>query len=418
MNFVSIPSSLDLRHKSPGISAIYQQIRSSRHNRILDLGSFSAANFEFFSQFSNKIHFENFDDYLKNNVALMYNEALGEGLDDYLSEFSDIAPFNVVLTWDIFNFLDLRTIEMLFQRLSPYCAKNALVHLIKHFGTNTPSLPSRFQVLSETELRVSRPTAQLPKSRHRHTMANMIKQLPQYNIHSTYMNHEGMQPWMNEVILKYVPQKKENLPIDSNGVAAESSKERPARALTATAPKLIHTSHALREVLASLDNCAFPKVLDLGLKNKTVYDHFFPLSSGVYTRDVYSLLQEGKELKSILNFNQSVQFDVILLWDTANFYTPEQIRQMFVVLSKHMHPGTLVYAMVYTGRETPSQPQRLQMLGSETLAVYPSVKSCNQRPLTSSCLLKAMGHCQLKDTFIFRPGMQTGISEYLFTSKI
>ncbi len=418
MNFVSIPQTLDLRHKSPGISAINHLIQSSRQNRILDLGSFSAINFQFFSEFSSKIHFENLDDFLKSNVTLMHNAALADRLDECLSEYSDDIQFNIVLTWDIFNFLDLSSLEMIFQRLSPHCARNAVFHVIRHFGSNTPSLPSRFQLISESELKISRPTAQLPKPKTRYTMASMLKQLPHYQIHSTFMNHQGMQPWLNEVILKHVPTKKEELPMRGIATGTDSLNKKPVRTLTAPTPKLIHTSYALRDVLSSLDHYSFPKVLDLGLKNKTVYDFFFPVSSGVYTRDVYNLLQEGKTLSGILDFNQSVQFDVILLWDTANFYSPAEIKQMFAVLAKHMHPGTLVYAMVYTGRETPSRPQRLQMLGDETLAVYPSTKAANQRPLTSSCLLKAMEYCQLKDTYIFRPGMQVGISEYLFSSKI
>ncbi len=418
MNFVSIPQTLDLRHKSPGISAIYQLIQSSRQNRILDLGSFSAANFQFFSEFSSKIHFENLDDFLKSNTSLMHNERLTDRLDECLSKFSEDLQFNVILTWDIFNFLDLRSIEMLFKRLSPHCTRNALFHVIRHSGSNTPSLPSRFQLMSETTMKVSRPTTQLPKPKTRYTMAGMLKQLPQYQIQSTYMNHQGMQPWLNEVILKHVPIKKEELLMRGLATGTASPSNKPMRTLPASAPKLIHTSYALRDVLSSLDNYSFPKVLDLGLKNKTVYDFFFPVSSGVYTRDVYNLMQEGKPLTGILDFNQSVQFDVILLWDTANFYSPAEIKQMFAILAKHMHPGTLVYAMVYTGRETPSRPQRLQMLGDETLAVYPNTKAPNQRPLTSSCLLKAMEYCQLKDTYIFRPGMQVGISEYLFSSKI
>lgn len=412
MNFVAIPDSIEVRHNSPGFAAIFQQIHLSRKNRILDLGSFCASNFRFLSTLGCKLHFENLDQFLRENQADLYSEQLSSRLEDYLSDFAEGELFNVVLTWDIFNYLDLNSIEKLMARLQPFCTRNALIHVMRHLGTNTPASPCRFRVSGGGEIVISRTTQTNPAAvRHRCTTATLLKHLPQYRMKQTFMNHSGMQSWITELVLKHSPHKAEpTAPQNAEHSRPEATTIRPL----APAPRILHTSYALEAILNGLKQYKFPKVLDLGLKNKTVYDHFFPLSSGVYSRDVYTQLQQSKDLDAILNFNHSVKFDVILLWDTANFYSPEQIKQMFAILSSHIHAETLIYAIVYTGRELPIQPQRLQMLGDKALAVFPSAKARVERPLTSSCLLKAMGFCQLRNTFVFRPGMQTGISEYLF----
>lgn len=415
MNFVAPPAFIEVRHNSPGFTAIYRQIHISRLNRILDLGSFCASNFRFLSTLGCKLHFENLDEFLRDNQADLYSSKLADLLDDYLSGFAEGELFNVVLTWDIFNYLDLNSIERLMERLQPFCTRNALIHVMRHLGTNVPAVPCRFRIADNGSLVVSRTVQSNPMAvRHRCTSATLLKHIPQYRLERTFMNHTGMQPWITELILKHAPAKA--------APATNAVPQQPDTAAVVSRPvpstlRIPHTSYALEAVLTRLKHYRFPRVLDLGLKNNTVYDHFFPVSSGVYARDVYTQLQQSKNLNTILNFNHSIKFDVILLWDTANFYSPEQIKQMFAILASHMHADTLVYAMVYTGRELPIQPQRLQMLGDKTLAVFPAAKARVERPLTSSCLLKAMGICQLRDTFVFRPGMQTGISEYLFAAR-
>lgn len=415
MNFVAIPASIEVSHNSPGFAAIYHQINFSRKNRILDLGSFCASNFRFLSTLGCKLHFENLDEFLRENQTDLYSEKLYSRLEEYLSGFTDGELFNVVLTWDIFNYLDVNSIEKLMQRLQPFCARNARIHVMRHLGSNVPAVPCRFRITNDRELVVSRTTQTNSAAvRHRCTSATLLKHMPQYRLERTFMNHTGMQPWITELILKHVPART----VVDDTAAPEQPSPGPvtARPIVPT-PKLLHTSYALEAILSRLKQHKFPKVLDLGLKNNTVYDRFFPVSSGVYSRDVYTQVQQSKDISAILSFNHSIKFDVILLWDTANFYSPEQIKQIFAILSGHMHADTLVYAMVYTGRELPVQPQRLQMLGDKALAIFPSARARVDRPLTSSCLLKAIGFCQLKDTFVFRPGMQVGISEYLFAAR-
>ncbi len=416
MNFVAPPASIEVHHNSPGFTAIYRQIQVSRRNRILDLGSFCASNFRLLSTLGCKLHFENLDEFLRENQASLYSDSLFDLLDDYLSGFSDDDLFNVVLTWDIFNYLDLSSVERLMARLLPFCARNARIHVMRHLGTNVPAVPCRFRITDKGDFVVSRTLQSNPATvRHRCTSATLLKHIPQCQLERTFMNHAGMQPWITELILKYTPPKTEP------AINVVPQRPRPAmavnRPVVAPPPRIHHTSYALEAVLSSLKHYAFPKVLDLGLKNNTVYDYFFPISSGVYARDIYTQLQQSKNLSTILNFNHSITFDVILLWDTANFYSAEQIKEMFAILAAHMHADTLIHAMVYTGRELPIQPQRLQMLGDKTLAVFPAARAPVERPLTSSGLLKAMGICQLRDTFVFRPGMQAGISEYLFAVR-
>src|SRR5690606_3573877 len=97
------------------------ELKLSKRNNILDLGSSSAASFQFFSRLSCHIHFEGVDSFLADcGEAWASGEALRESLDDYLSEFADGKKFDIILTWDIFNYLDRETLQWLVARLNQH----------------------------------------------------------------------------------------------------------------------------------------------------------------------------------------------------------------------------------------------------------------------------------------------------------
>ena len=123
---------MEVIHRSPGITAIYNELKSSTHNSVLDLGSASAASFQFFSRLSCHIHFESIDNFFAEcGEAWVSGETLRAGLDEYLSAFSDTKQFDVILAWDIFNYLDRDTLQWLIARLNHHCRPNTLLHSIK-----------------------------------------------------------------------------------------------------------------------------------------------------------------------------------------------------------------------------------------------------------------------------------------------
>jgi len=242
--------------------------------------------------------------------------------------------------------------------------------------------------------------------------------MPDFYIESSYMNFEGMVPGLVEQVLRFQPQKalgarrlaSDELPQNDNYTSRQKSQVHQA-----------HTSPALPLILQPNAAGEAPKVLDLGLKNKNNWDQLYGLTHDLYAENLHQELQIQSKQQAepvfkphMLNFPPTLKFDVILAWDILNFMPHTLIEALFARLAPHTHERTRLHTIVYSGRETPATPQQFQMLSFSELEIYPSEKREGFAAFTSTRLLKAMKCFSLADTYVFRPGMQRGIYEYLF----
>ena len=68
---------------------------------------------------------------------------------DQLKRFKKVAqgtPIDVVLTWDLFNYLSRRSIVNLMALLSPFCQKGALLHALSWTEAIVPKYPLNFEL--------------------------------------------------------------------------------------------------------------------------------------------------------------------------------------------------------------------------------------------------------------------------------
>ena len=410
------------QHRSPGVTAIYNELKASRVNHVLDLGPSSAKSFNFFTQLSCKIRFENLNECLIDPYQKPRSgDELRAALAAYLNEFHQAEKFDVVLTWDLFNYLDMPTIEWLIARLSPFCRPNALLHTVKYVSANIPSCPRTFQILDQHQLTMQQ-TAELDQRYHAsHETARLLRFMPHFYIENSYLNFDGMVPGLVEQVLRYQPEKALGLRRMNSDELAQNDNYISRQKTLARQP---HQSAALEKVLQPKMEGTQPAILDLGLKNKNNYDQLYGLTQCLYAENIYQELQIQSKSQSepqfkphMLNFPTTLQFDVILTWDILNFLPLILIEDLFDKLALHIHAETFVHAIVYSGRETPASPQQFQLLSASDLEIYPSDKQPGVAPLTSTRLLKAMKIFHLQETFVFRPGMQRGIYEYLFQQQ-
>lgn len=414
----SVSSASTQQHRSPGITAIYNELKASRDHRVLDLGPSSARNFNFFTQLSCMIRFENLNECLADGARPLEGQALQSALDDFLNPFQQEEKFDAVLTWDLFNYLDEATITWLMAKLTPFCRANALLHMIKYVGTTIPRSPRIFQILDPHHVSLQQ-TGESAQRRHTcHETARLLRLMPAFYIENSYMNYEGMVPGLVEQVLRFQPEKalgarrlaSDELAQDDHQLARQKSQTRQA-----------HISSALPVLLQPNVEGRAPTILDLGLKNKHNRDQLYSLTQNLYAENLHQELQiQSKQqaepvLKQhMLNFPPTLKFDVILTWDILNFLPSHLIEEVFARLAPHTHDRTRLHTVVYSGRETPAEPQQFQMRNFSELEIYPAERRSGFAPLTSTRLLKAMKCFRLEETYVFRTGMQRGIYEYLF----
>ena len=407
---------VEVIHRSPGITAIYNELKSSTHNSVLDLGSASAASFQFFSRLSCHIHFESIDNFFAEcGEAWVSGETLRAGLDEYLSAFSDTKQFDVILAWDIFNYLDRDTLQWLIARLNRHCRPNTLLHSIKYVGRNLPAVPRHFQILDQYQTRMhcagvlcSRPFAGMDT-------ATVLKSMRTYTMEYTYMQQEGMAQDLTEQVLRYQPDGKNN----NRQIASAELHSMPHATLA-------HRSYGLELVCEHLQKTPAATVLDLGGKATRNGDFFLRYAENFYVEDLLPSLHKSPTetepsliRQHALRFDSAVKFDVILAWDVFNFCTSEQLSAVYEKLRSHMHENTLVFAFFYTGAEVPERSQKCYVQDDKTIALLPaSKKPAADSEFTAVSLLRIFRDFSLANTCIMKPGMQRGIYEYLFQSRI
>jgi hypothetical protein len=407
------------QHRSPGITAIYNELKSSRDHRVLDLGPSSANNFNFFTQLSGRIRFENLNECLLDEAgSLRESEALQAALELYLNPFQEGEKFDAVLTWDLFNYLDESTVRWLMAKLAPLCRENALLHRVKYVSATIPRVPGHFQILDahHVDLQQMESTGQRPHGGHE--TARLLRLMPDFYIENAYMGYEGMLPGLMEQVLRFQPQKA----LGARRLASDELTLHDNQAsLSDSRAHLPHTSWALPVALQNRENGRAPVILDLGLKNKNNWDLLYGLTQELYAVNLYQEIRiQSRQLAEpvlkpyMLNFPAGLKFDVILAWDILNFMPPELIESLSQLLAPHLHPQTRLHAIVYSGRETPAEPQLFHIRNLSEMEIYPGEKRAGFAPLTSTRLLKALKCFRLEDTFVFRTGMQRGIYEYLF----
>ena len=410
MSHEAVVGSLDLTHRSPSLTTIYNELKSSTQNRVLDFGSSSAASFNFFTQLSCKIHFESLDDFVAQHDEKWNAETLIPKLEKYLSVFKDDEKFDIILVWDIFNYLDLPTIRWFMNRIQTYCHESTLLHTVRHTGSKRPATPWNFQIADKYLVKISKSNDTWVENDHRYNTSELLKHMPQFFIENTYVNHSGMIPNFAEQTLRFNPSAKKKLRKQANGETSQFS-QKPSL-------KGMHRSYAMAAIFAHLKSQNKPKLLDLGLKNKHNYEFFLPETDELYCENLLTKFTQKDCLSGgDLNFDEQLKFDVVLLWDILNFLSPQQISETFNKLRPFLHSNSQIHGILYSGSESPSSPQHFYLQHSDSLVIYASHKEASKQSITSSTILRTVNFLQPNGTFIFREGMQRGIIEHIFAIK-
>ena len=110
------PPSEPAAYKSLGLNALLRLLEEGRAYAILDLGPLLSANVDFWSRIPCRLHIEDFYTSYRERASGSSDDAMESVLQDILS-FDDETRFDIILAWDLFNYLNLSEIDSLIQRL-------------------------------------------------------------------------------------------------------------------------------------------------------------------------------------------------------------------------------------------------------------------------------------------------------------
>ncbi len=396
--------------ESPGVGAVLSVLDETRKFNILDLGKMSNRTFAFFSRFDCKLFVE--------DIAPSLDKInRGADIDEYLLSYGDQTQFDAILTWDIFNYLDLPQLGRLFARIKNNCKPDTLMHMISYTGKSIAETPLQFGLHEGNLLGISHADA-APREFPQHSAFDLLSHLPQFVAQDTWMARERMIPGAMEYTFRFNPDRRPR-EVETKGAAAKHIN----RAFTDT-HKTVHKSPGLKQIIGLLDSMeTSPRVLDLGHRINDNVDTFKRNYGSVFVENlVTSMGGLGQQAIGVservnlaphtIDYDKNRPFDVILVWDIFNYMQPNQVEHLTDQLRHYCKKGTKLFVLSYTNNTMPESPRRFTVGDDFCLSYNDTPDNRKAIPCTTTLdLLKRMNGFKIEKTYLMQEGMQSGITE-------
>lgn len=178
-------------YKSLGLTALLESMRRKGQGlRILDLGSAVGGNVEFLSQLGCKLHIG--DLYASRSMAVE-GEELGQEFFEQL--FPADARLDVVLAWDLFNYLQRKEMAKLGVLLRRHCRPGALIFALMWIQKQIPAQPIRFRMQENGQLVYERRSA-LERPGPRYPPAEISGLLKGFRVDRSFLLRHGIQEYL------------------------------------------------------------------------------------------------------------------------------------------------------------------------------------------------------------------------------
>jgi hypothetical protein len=164
------------------------------------------------------------------------------------------------------------------------------------------------------------------------------------------------------------------------------------------------------------------RLLDLGPALGSNVEFFAALPARLRIADFYGSLTPVERADAGDGFASAVArvlplagddgYDALLFWDLLDYLQPSQIARLAAHLAPACRPGTVLFAMVATGKYLPAEPRRYRLVDRKSI-LYEGVTDPT-RPgwrYRQPVLEKAMPGFHVTASYLLRNGIQ----EYLFT---
>jgi len=183
-------------HRSPGFSQITTHLRNDRKQNVLDLGPAVTVNIDFLSELQCKVYVEHLSEMLSALNAPPADESgrASEGVDQLLPYDEDVH-FDVVLAWDLLNYLESAALDTLVTRLIRFCRPGTLLFALIYMGRQIPRDPLGFKVAAEDRLLYE---VSAEKARHgpQYSSPVLLKKLPGFSVKRSYLLQNNIQEYV------------------------------------------------------------------------------------------------------------------------------------------------------------------------------------------------------------------------------
>ncbi|WP_308363743.1 MULTISPECIES: hypothetical protein [unclassified Microbulbifer] len=355
-----------MQHHSFGLAALSREIIQPGF-RILDLGSLAVGTTQAFLQMNCPCYIEDLIEFFAENQQ---NPDLKGALQDHLVAKPSRIKFDVVLCWDLLNFMSTELIEHLIELLQPNLKPGTLLHAMIYTGT-APQGPARFRLLQDFTYE----TAEAPHYPRipcqRHSTVALTQSLGRFSLSNSLLQRQGMRKDLIEHIFEFDGN-------DSRGKVRPGGASDVSTYFTAAEAGEALSLSGLSTAMRAARRSPVSRVMDCGPRSGRNVDALQKQVGELFVLDMHAAIQwhkqRGEDGCSAIRaafgkFSGLAECDAILAWDIIGFYSPDEASVLSELLVSKLKTGGLLH-MVFCKRERlPQKPAVFEIQVDERVLV-------------------------------------------------
>ncbi|MFA0810066.1 hypothetical protein [Microbulbifer epialgicus] len=340
-----------LQHHSFGIAALVDEVIQPG-GKVLDLGCLSFGTTQTFLELSCQTFIEDLRSLLLDTCSFDA-QTRATRLSEHLTRKPQRIKIDVVLCWDLFNFMEPELITQLIEEIRPHLKPGTIFHTMLYTGT-MPKAPADFKRLSGFTFNSEALALKEPLPTYRYSSLNLMKTMGNFSLRSSLLHRKGMRKDLIELMFEYGHVKSQNA-IRAGGASGAISAFRQT-----TLTELPLT--ALDTALAHIKRSPVSKAFDVGKKAGRNMQYLQREVGELFISDLYSAILWQCSRK--VPFDSAVQaalrqatlpenLDCILLWDLLNFFSVEQIQLITNALYQYLSNGSVMHFLLFKQERLP-----------------------------------------------------------------
>ena len=166
---------------------------TSRGGYVLDLGPAVGPNVAFFSRRNCRLYIADLHSSLF-STPMPADRA--EALESALArDLPAGETFDLVLTWDLFNYLEESEVRLLGARLRPACGERTILYSMISTRKEIPDRPARFEIQNKKTIAYTY-DSELERPAPQYKEPDLARYLTEFEVESTYLLRNGTQEYL------------------------------------------------------------------------------------------------------------------------------------------------------------------------------------------------------------------------------
>lgn len=189
---LSAPNVDEPEYRSPGLQLIFERINKRKKVNILDLGQPLASNVEFLSSYQCRLYIGDWLQSLPLDGEHWAEHPAFSPLFSELLPFNSQEQFDVILGWDIVNYLSEENIRRFSRFIAVHMRPDALCFFSLATQKDMAAQPAKYRIMAEDTLHCEQHDGEFCSS-PRFTQSRLLELMPEFQPYRSFLLQSGRQ---------------------------------------------------------------------------------------------------------------------------------------------------------------------------------------------------------------------------------